>query len=157
MSNPAQGFKKLHVEVFRRSAAHAEMVSPQWRVTLATTSEKPVGAPNPPLTLLGALAACTLSSIRRGAQANGVQIDDAKVVVDATRAPTPEPHFQDIKVHLTIFSPEPEERLMPVLEAVKSNGTVTNTLKKATDLTLTYEIVNRRNSLTAQAGQAPNT
>ena len=141
MSSAAQGFKKLHVEVLRRDADQAEMVSPQWRVTLATTSEKPVGAPTPTLTLLGALAACTLSGIRRGAQANGLQIDDVKVVVDATRAPTPEPHFQDVKVHIAVFSPEAKERLTPMLEALKSNGTVTNTLKKATDLTLTYEIV----------------
>jgi len=136
-----QGVKHLHVEVQRLDAVRAEMYSPEWRVNIATTSQQSVGAPTPTLALLGSLAACTISGIGRAAQEKGLQIDDVKVAVDATRVPPPQPHFQDIKVHITMFSPENEARLTPILEALRSNGTVTNTLKKSASLTLTYEIV----------------
>ena len=141
MSEQAAAQKTLHVEVERRDSSKAEMISPQWAVPFATTSKKPVGAPTPTLMLLGALATCMVAGIEREAHAQGLQIDDVKVVAEGVRMPPPQPVMENITVHITLVSPEKKERLLPILDALETNGTVTNTLKLGSDIAITHEIV----------------
>lgn len=138
MSEQVAARKTLHVEVERKDSTQAEMTFPQWAIPFATISKQPMGAT--PM-LLGALATCTISSIEREAQAQGLQIDDIKVVAEGVRVPSPRPVVENITVHITLASPEKKERLLPILEALETNGTVTNTLKQGSNIAITYEIV----------------
>ena len=133
--------KELTVHANRTSGETAQIAARDWQVGLATTSMKPVPMPRPTEILLGALGACMIAGIERDAQANHLRIDDVQVSVTAVRLPPPTPSLDQLKVHVTVFSPEPAARLRPMLDALETNGTVTNTLKQGSDVAITYEIV----------------
>jgi len=146
--NPAhQQMQKtiLTVHANRTNSETAEIAARDWQAELATTSMKPVPAPRPTELLLGALGACMIAGIEREAQANHLRIDDVQVSVTAARLPPPAPLLETLKVRVTVFSPEPEARLRPILDALETNGTVTNTLKLGSPIDIISQVRSRLN------------
>ena len=113
-----------------------------WTATWAITGTQPVDAPKPTEALIGALAACMISGIQRESAAAGLRIDAVAVTAQATRFGGPDgPRLGDFRVEVTVTSPEPEAALRPLLDALPSNGTVTNTLRLGQPITIESRVV----------------
>ncbi len=113
-----------------------------WAHTWAITGTQPVDAPKPTEALIGALAACMISGIQRESAAAGLRVDDAEVTAQATRFAGPGgPRLGDFRVEVTVTSPEPEAALRPILDALGSNGTVTNTLQLGQTIAIEARVV----------------
>jgi len=137
---PQPGRKTLTVQTNRRDEVSADFLGKTWQVMIATTSKKPVPAPAPTNLLLASLGSCMIAGIEREAGARNLAIADVQVVTTAVRVPPPQPHLEEMAVHVTVFTPEPEAQFVPILEALNVNGTVTNTLKSGAPIAITYEI-----------------
>jgi uncharacterized OsmC-like protein len=113
-----------------------------WKDILAITGQKPVDAPKPTEALIGALAGCMISGIQREASSANLRVDRVDVVAEGTRSVKDNrPFLRDLRVSITVASPEPESKLRPLLDALDYNGTVTNTLKSGNPVTIEYRIV----------------
>ena len=113
-----------------------------WAHTWAITGTQPVDAPKPTEALIGALAACMISGIQRESAAAGLRIDEVEVTAQATRFGGPGgPRLGDFRVQVIVTSPEPEAALRPLLDALQSNGTVTNTLQLGQPITIESRVV----------------
>lgn len=132
---------KMQVHVRQQDELTAVISARSWELVTATTAKKPVDAPKPPELLLGALGACMIAGITREAEAKGLVIDDIQVSTTAVRLMSPLPTLADFQVNVTVYSPEPEERLQPILAALEGNGTVTNVLKAGTAVTINHTII----------------
>ncbi len=123
-----------------RLTAHLEARS--WTATLAITGTQPVNAPKSTEALIGALAACMIAGIQRESEAAGLRIDAVEATAEATRFVGERgPRLGDFHVVVTVTSPEPEAQLRPLLDALHSNGTVTNTLQLGQPIEIDYRIV----------------
>ncbi len=113
-----------------------------WAHTWAITGTQPVDAPKPTEALIGALAACMISGIQRESAAAGLRVDDVEVTAQATRFGGPGgPRLGDFRVEVVVTSPEPEAALRPLLDALQSNGTVTNTLQIGQPIAIDTRVV----------------
>ncbi len=141
MTAPVVEKKILQTNVKQNDVFTADIRARDWSTTIATTSKKPLAAPLPTELLLSALGGCMISGINREAQARNVPVDDIEVDVKATRVGGPSPVLEDLHVHITAYTNAPAEQVRPILEALSSNGTVTNTLQRGVGVTITYDIV----------------
>ncbi len=141
MSTQTAEKKLIQTNVKQNDVFTAEIRARDWATNIATTSQKPLGAPLPTELLLSALGGCMIAGINREAQARGVPVDDIEVDVKAVRHGGPSPVLDDMQVHVIAYSNAPAEQVRPILEALSSNGTVTNTLKRGMSVTITYDIV----------------
>jgi uncharacterized OsmC-like protein len=126
----------------RLDALTAEAQARTWKTVLAITGQQPVDAPKSTEALVAALATCVISGIQRESTAAGLQVDDVRVSASGTRVMNGNgPLLTNLKVDVLVTSPEPEEKLHPILEALDHNGTVTNTLKLGQSIEIHYQIV----------------
>ncbi len=143
MTPPTQAQPQVLAVVSRQvDDLTATVQARSWTTTWAITGTQPVDAPKPTEALIGALAACMISGIQRESAATGLRIDAVEVTAEATRFGGPDgPCLGDFRVHVTVTSPEPEEALIPLLEALRQNGTVTNTLLLGQPIEINYQVV----------------
>ncbi len=143
MTAPAHAQPQVLSVVCRQvDALVATVQARSWAHTWAITGTQPVDAPKPTEALLGALAACMISGIQRESAAAGLRVDDVEVTAQATRFEGPDgPRLGDFRVEVIVMSPEPEAAWRPLLDALQSNGTVTNTLQLGQPITIVSRVV----------------
>lgn len=132
---------KISVKAQRNGKLTADMKARAWTTTLAITGKQPVDAPKPTEAMIGALAGCMISGIQRESDATGLQIESVEVTAEGTRVMKGKsPSLKNLRVFVAVTSPEPEDKLRPILEALNYNGTVTNTLKMGQPISIEYKI-----------------
>ena len=118
---------KLNVVVRRISDKIAHAESHGRRMELAIKGGDPSLGFTAPETALAALGSCILSNLNKGAEALGIQVDDARVEFDVTKRFEPL-GFETVEYRLVVRSPEPEEELNALFERATTDGTATNAL-----------------------------
>ena len=140
---PAHAQPQVLTVVARQAdALMATVQARSWTATWTITGTQPVDAPKATEALIGALATCMISGIQRESAAAGLRIDAVEVTAQATRFGGPDgPRLGDFRVAVTVTSPEPEAALRPLLDALASNGTVTNTLALGQPIAIETRVV----------------
>ena len=145
MTTPNQPMQ-ITVRSQRLDNLTANMQARTWTTTLAITGQQPIDEPKPTEAIIGALAACMIAGIQRESEVAGLQIDDVQVSATGTRVIQESgPLLTDLNVQVNVTSPEPEEKIRPLLEALQHNGTVTNTLKLGQPVSIEYQISSSKN------------
>ncbi len=133
--------KPITVHAHRLGPITAGVEARTWETTLAITGQQPVNAPAPTEMLIGALAACMIAGIQREGSAAGLHIGGVEVTARANRQMTGNgPLLKDFQAHIIVTSADPEEKLLPILEALHRNGSVTNTIQLGQPIEITYEV-----------------
>ena len=132
---------ELTVHAHRLGHLTAGIEARTWETTLAITGQEPVNAPAPTEALIGALAACMIAGIEREGKAAGLTIQDVDVTARALKVMTENgPLLKDFQVQIVVISPDPDEKLIPILESLHRNGSVTNTIQLGQPVEISYEI-----------------
>ena len=133
--------KPITVHAHRLGPITAGVEARTWETTLAITGQQPVNAPAPTEMLVGALATCMIAGIQREGSAAGLDIAGVDVTARANRQATENgPILTDFQVHIIVTSTDPGEKLLPILEALHRNGSVTNTIQLGQPVEITYEV-----------------
>lgn len=132
----------IKADLQQDDARTATVTARNWTNTLAITGQQPVPAPKPTEALIAALAGCMISGIERESAAAGLKITSLRMQASGNRIMEESgPVLKDLAVHIEVATPEPEEKIRPILEALQHNGTVTNTLKLGQEIRITYQIL----------------
>lgn len=116
-----------HVTVTRRDQARALAETRGHQMSLNIQKGSGEAGFNSAETLLSALGACLLTNVNAISQKMHLQIDAARMEIDAERRDEP-PTLTAIRYHLVLDSPEPADKLQELHEICVKWGTVTNTL-----------------------------
>lgn len=104
--------------------------------------------PNPSELLLVALGACQHITLMVLAEQLGVEIDDIEIEVEGDidlrgflgLDPAIRPGFQQIRLHVSVQSPEPEERLRALLALAEQRCPVADMLRHPVPIEVTLEV-----------------
>jgi len=96
--------------------------------------------PGPADVLCAALSACILKNVERFSHLLPFQYDSATVRVVAEREEPP-PHIVRMRYELEVVTDEPEGRVELLHRNIQKFGTITNTLRKACDVSGTIRAV----------------
>ena len=102
-------------------------------VPLGTDMAGNTDALNPMELLLAALSACMIKGVNRVVPMLNMEVNGFEVTLTAERQDSP-PKVAGISYHITVDSPESDERLELLHENIKKFGTVTNTIAAGTTL-----------------------
>ncbi len=107
--------------------SHALVETRGHRLTLNVKKGAGEAGFNAAETLLAALGACILTNVNAIGAKMRLQIDEARIEIEATRRDEP-PALTEIRYKLILKSPEPREKLEELHELCIKWGTVTNTM-----------------------------
>jgi len=134
--------QKIAVRARLIDGLRAELQARSWSTTWALTGSQPGDAPKPTEALSGALATRMISGIQREREAARLRIDAAQVTAEVTRiAGDGGPSLPEFRLSIEVVSPEPEASRRPILDALASDGTVTNALPLGRPIAVTYRVV----------------
>jgi uncharacterized OsmC-like protein len=126
-TKPSQAKLTYHVSATRQDESHALVEARGHRLTLNIHKGSGEAGFNAAETLLAALSACLLTNVNAISEKMHLQIDDARLELDAERRDEP-PALTRLDYRLILSSPEPEEKLRDLFDLCFKWGTVTNTL-----------------------------
>ncbi len=116
-----------HVTATTQDDSHALVETRGHRLTLNVKKGAGEAGFNAAETLLAALGACILTNVNAIGAKMRLQIDEARIEIEATRRDEP-PALTEIRYKLILKSPEPREKLEELHELCIKWGTVTNTM-----------------------------
>ncbi len=127
MNHNNQSGLAYHVVVIRTDEANARALNQAHELTLNIKKGSSEAGFNAAETLLAALGTCLLTNVNAISQKMHIQIEDARVELDAVRRDEP-PALTKIRYRLVLKSPEPHHRMQELADLCFKWGTVTNTL-----------------------------
>jgi len=125
--NEGKRIRNYHLEVIRQDETHAQAQARGHMITLNVKKGYGESGLNAAETLLAALGTCLLTNMNTLAQKMHLQIDAARVELDAVRQDDP-PLLTEISYQLVIDSPDDPDKLQELHDLSVKWGTVTNTL-----------------------------
>jgi putative redox protein len=122
-----KGKREYHLEVIRQDDSHAKAQARGHMIILNVRKGSGESGLNAAETLMAALGTCLLTNLNALAQKMRLQIDAARVEIDALRQEDP-PLLTEMHYRLVIDSPNDPDKLQELHELSVKWGTVTNTL-----------------------------
>jgi putative redox protein len=125
--NEGKRTRNYHLEVIRQDEDRVVAQARGHTLTLNARKGSGEAGLNAAETLMAALGTCLLTNMNALAQKMHLQIDAARVEIDAVRQDDP-PLLTELRYQLIIDSPEDPDKLQDLHDLSIKWGTVTNTL-----------------------------
>ena len=138
----AETHQTYQVTVTGQDAAHALAETRGHALTLNIKKGDGTAGFNAAETLLASLGACILTNVNALSQKMRLRVNAVRLEITGVRQDEP-PGLIQINYHLTLDSPEPEEKLRELHDLCIKWGTVTNTLIDGVALRGTLSVEDR--------------